>query len=534
MKNICTVFVLFLFAGGLRSDSTSTLGAAEEVSVPRWQPHDFSFTVDAVVANPFTAEFSAVVTGPNGKSFKLPGFFDGNATWKIRVSPTAEGYWSLKTTSDLPALDGKNAAFTCVKNSDPKNHGVLLVDKENPHHFVFEDGSRFFMQAYEYDWLWALDTDKPDVPTVGKSLDLLAQHGFNYVILNTYAHDTKWRKGTTGSDDYGPPKTFPWAGSNDAPDHSRMNLVYWQHYDRIIAAMMQRGIQAHILIKVYNKSVNWPSNGSNEEKLFFRWLMARYAAYPNVIWDFAKEAHNEKDLSYKQQWLKYIRATDPYGHLVTVHDDDIANDSGAYDSLTDYRADQHHQDQKGRSDHATILFQRERRAWPLANLESDYECGPQGLNDKTYGKSMTPEATLRTLWDIAMAGGYTGYYYTYTAWDVIRPLDVPQGYSYMKHFGDFWRSTAYWKLEPSDSLVSSGWCLFQPGREYIVYQGQSQAFTLDIAGAASTLTGEWFDPQTGKRFAAGQFKSGTNKVTPPADWNESPLVLHLKTIANRK
>lgn len=144
------------------------------------------------------------------------------------------------------------------------------------------------------------------------------------------------------------------------------------------------------------------------------------------------------------------------------------------------------------------------------------------------------EATLRTLWDIAMAGGYTGYYYTFMAWDVIRPLDVPQGYSYMKHFGDFWRSTEYWKLEPSDSLVSSGWCLAQPEREYIVYQGQSQAFTLDIASAASTLTGEWFDPQTGKRFAAGQFKSGTNKVIPPADWNESPLVLHLKTIDNRK
>lgn len=143
-------------------------------------------------------------------------------------------------------------------------------------------------------------------------------------------------------------------------------------------------------------------------------------------------------------------------------------------------------------------------------------------------------ATLRTVWDISMAGGYTDYYYTYTAWDVIRPLDVPRGYTYMTHFGDFWRSTEYWKLEPSDSLVSSGWCLAQPGREYAVYQGQSQAFTLEIAGAASTLSGEWFDPQTGKRVPAGQFKSGTNKLKPPADWSTSPLVLHLKTIANRK
>ena len=91
-----------------------------------------------------------------------------------------------------------------MKNANPKVHGVLRVDKEHPHHFIFDDGTRFFMQGYEYDWLWALDMDKPGVPTVEQSLDLLARHGFNYVILNSYAHDTNWRKGRSGPDDYGP------------------------------------------------------------------------------------------------------------------------------------------------------------------------------------------------------------------------------------------------------------------------------------------------------------------------------------------
>ena len=307
-----------------------------------------------------------------------------------------------------------------------------------------------------------------------------------------------------------------------------MNLDYWQHYDRVMTALLERGMQAHVFIKVYNKSVKWPEKGSSEEKLFFRWLLARYSAYPNIIWDFAKEAHNEKTLAYKQGWLKYIRATDPYRHLVSVHDDDAANDSGEYDELTDFRTDQHHEQQKGRSDHDTILAQRKRRAWPVANVESDYECGPGGVNDKTYSKAMTPEATARTLWSIAMAGGYTAYYYTYTAWDVIRPLDVPVGYAYMKHFGDFWRATEFWKLEPADSLVSSGWCLAQPGREYVVYQGTAQPFTVEIAKADSGLTGEWFNPMTGKRSAAGQFQNGTSKLLPPADWGDAPLVLHLR------
>jgi hypothetical protein len=117
---------------------------------------------------------------------------------------------------------------------------------------------------------------------------------------------------------------------------------FWQHYDRVMTALSDRGIQAHMLMKVYNKQVKWPARGSEEEKLFFRWLVARYAAYPNVIWDFSKEAHNEKDLPYKQGVLKYIRKLDPYHHLMTVHDDDQVNDRGAYDELTDLRADQQH------------------------------------------------------------------------------------------------------------------------------------------------------------------------------------------------
>lgn len=507
------------------------------LDVPRWQPQEFSFTAKTDVANPFMLPFSATVTAPDGKTFSTPGFFDGNGTWKIRVSPNTEGNWSLVTKSEVRELDGKTADFICVKNTNPTAHGMLRVDKAHPHHFIFEDGTRFFMQGYEYDWLWALDMDKPGVPTVEATLDLIAKHGFNYVIINSYAHDTKWREGKTGPDDFGPSLLYPWEGTNDQHDQSRMNLAYWQHYDRVMTALAQRGIQAHMLIKVYNKQVKWPAHGSDEEKLFFRWLVARYAAYPNIIWDFSKEAHNEKDVGYKQGWLKWLRENDPYHHLVTVHDDDKANDSGAYDDLTDFRADQHHGNdtevqtvgKNGNrigSNRDKILAQRARRAWPVANVESDYECGPGGENDKTYGHAQLPNDMMDTLWKIAMAGGYTAYYYTYTAWDVVRPLDVPPGYAMMKHFGDFWRSTEFWALEPSDKLVSTGHCLANSGSEYVIFHKLPVPFTLDISGAESPLKAEWFNPRTGKRAAAGMLNNGSAKLTPPADWGDVPLVLH--------
>lgn len=504
---------------------TAASPTVNALDVPRWQPHDFSFTAKSEAPNPFQIPFSATVSGPGRIVLSVPGFYDGNGTWKVRVSPTVEGPWSLVTKSDVTELDGRQAAFTCVANANPNLHGPLRVDKANPHHFVFEDGARFFLQGYEYDWLWALDMGAPGVPTVETSLDLLARHGFNYVILNSYAHDTGWRKDKAGPDDYGPPARYAWEGSNEAPDHSRMNLAFWQHYDRVMEALHQRGIQAHMLMKVYNKQVKWPARGSAEDDLFFRWLIARYAAYPNVIWDFSKEAHNEKDADYKFGRLRFLRANDPYRRLVTVHDDDKLNDSGALDELTDFRADQQHANWR-----AVILRQRARRAWPVVNVEFGYEHGPGGLDDKTYGTTQEPEEVVRRAWEIAMAGGYTAYYYTYTAWDVVRPLDVPLGYAYFKHFGDFWRSTEFWKLEPADALVGDGWCLAIPGREYVVFQNTAAPFTLKIAGAKSPMTAEWFNSHTGRRIAAGSFNNGVANLTPPAAWGKAPLVLHVQAL----
>jgi hypothetical protein len=494
-----------------------------DASVPLWQPHDFEFKADAKTSNPFVVAFSAKVISPGGQSFSIPGFYDGNGTWNVRVSPTVKGKWKIVTKSELPELNGRNVTFDCVNNTNPKVHGELRIDKKHSHHFIFDDGAHIFMQGYEYDWLWALDMDKPDIPTVDKTLDLISSYGFNYVILDSYAYDTKWREGKTGPDDYGPPLMCPWEGSNENPDYSRMNLAYWKHYDKVINALYERGMEAHIFIKVYNKMVKWPPHNSAEEIIFFTWLIARYSAYPNIIWDFSKEAQKEKDFVYKQNCLKFIRATDPYHHLITVHDDDSAYVKGAYDSLTDFRADQQH-----RNYHATILKERAQRDWPVANVESDYECGPGGVKDKTYGSAQTTDKTIRTLWEIVMAGGYTAYYYTYTAWDVIRPLDVPPGYEDMKHFGDFWRSTNYWILQPSDSLVSEGYCLADKGREYVVYLNEAKPFILRINNAAENLTAEWFNPFTGKTQTAGSYENGLAKINPPEDWGSSPVILHLK------
>ncbi len=473
-----------------------------QADVPQWEPHDIAFTSATQHENPFTVRLAATASGPNGESLRLTGFYDGDGTWKVRLAPLSLGQWELTTESDDPELNGKSATVECVANPNDAVHGGLLIDPANPHHFVWEDGTRYLFLAYECDWLWALDTDDPELPTVNAFLDKLDEHGFNHILLNGYAHDCGWREGTTGPDDYGPPPMYAWLGTNDEPDHSQFNIEYWQHYDRMMRALYERGIVAHIMIKVYNKRVNWPTRAGAEDDMYFRWMVARYGAYPNVVWSFSKESHNERDLDYKLGRVRIVRETDAYRRLVTTHDDDAAYKMGYYDNFLDFRTDQQHGDWRD-----VILAQRERRKWPVFNSEYGYEHGPGGMEDKT-------------------AGGYGAYYYTYTAWDVIRPEDTPPGYTYCKHLSDFFAGAGYWLMEPASDHVSAGDCLARPGEEYVVYLDEAEPFTLTVE-APGPLAAEWFHPLTGERVAADPVAPGTAELTPPDGWADGPVALHV-------
>lgn len=49
---------------------------------------------------------------------------------------------------------------------------------------------------------------------------------------------------------------------------------------------------------------------------------------------------------------------------------------------------------------------------------------------------------------------------------------------------------------PRGDLASTRYCLAVPGREYLVYQPEQGAFTVDLRGASGRFTVEWFAPAT--------------------------------------
>jgi hypothetical protein len=511
-------------AGGSGGGVTPTGGSGGTAgsAIELWHPTDLVFT--GASTSQLIDALSATFTGPAGRTINVPGFYDGASSWKIRFAPTAQGDWSYNTSSTVAALNGKTGTLHCVANTNPLVHGPLRVDATYPHSFKYDDGAPFILMGFEADWLGLMDFGDATIPHAKALIDIYASSGFNEVLMNVFAYDTTWKAGKTSAEDFGPPAAYPWKGSNAAPDYTQMNPTFFGSYDQVVRYLFDHGIVAHIMFKVYNKGVNWPVNGSPEDDLYFKYVLARYQAFPNILWTFAKESNNEPDVAYKSGRIKLIRAQDGYHHPVSTHTDEAYYASSASNGLLDFRTDQNTQG----TWYGTVISQRNADAWPVFNSEFDYEIGNDG--GRTYSRASDKLTVFKKACEITMAGGYFGYYYTYHAWDVVRTSEVPGGLGYYKNLYGMLTTTRWPELGPSDNLINNAadgrHCLAKEGAEYLVYLAGAGTASLTVrqVPAGATLMGKWVDLITGQEQSIAGLGNGQATLTNP--WSD-PAIAHL-------
>ncbi len=472
----------------------------DTINTSVYLPVDITIQGDSCLDNPFFVDVRGVFSGPNGESMVIPGFYNGRS-WIVRFSPTTPGEWIYRIISQHLTLDGAEGTVRVGENGNGNIHGRLLINPSHPHHFVYEDGTPYFLFAYEADWLWAPGLGDPEIVKVRELIDQIKDYGFNHILVNVYAHDCTWRSGKTSDRDYGPPDLYAWEGSNEKPDHSRLNSFFFENFDRMMRYLLENGIVAHIMYKVYNKMVNWPERNSPEEDLYFRYVTARYQAFPNVLWSFAKESKNEPDKAYLANRIHYVCALDAYEHPITTHDDQIFYAAEDWNRTIDFCTLQIHDEF-----YLSALREREKRAWPIFNSEFGYEHGPGGPEDLTYRVGQCPEELIRRAYDVVMAGAYPAYYYTYTAWDVIDYSHVPPGYGYFKILYDLFTSLEWWNLQPHPEFCKGpARCLAIPGRQYLFYlkePSDRRAHIMARVDALSEYTGFFMNIYTGERTKA--------------------------------
>ena len=305
--------------------SLNVFSKEQTYTCEKWQVIDLEFEAKIKTNNPFTVQFGAELKNESGQTMNIPGFYNDNNIWVIRFCPPEEGTWTFKTYSSNSKLTGKVGSVKVSANTKPDEHGPIVISKKDKQKFEYADGTPYFLLAFELDWLFALDAENKDgIPRTEEIVGEIAKNGFNQVVMNVYAYDAMWgdRSQLKPEHNYVAPKVFPYGGTNENPDYSTLNIDFFKHLDRVIEHLDDKEVISHLMIYVWNKKVNWPKPESEADNLYFDYVVKRYQAYPNLIWDISKEAlaYGRDDMNYITRRIDRLRKMDGHGRLLSVHD----------------------------------------------------------------------------------------------------------------------------------------------------------------------------------------------------------------------
>jgi hypothetical protein len=453
----------------------------------------------------------------------IPAFYDGQQTYRLRFSPPAAGQWSYTTFSSLPELAGRSETLNVSDNEAAP--GPLMIDPVHPKRFIYANGEPAFINSFELDWLFALDYDNSDgIPKTRELVSYLKEQGVNQLILNVYAYDAEWgeKELIKPEHNFARPAAFPWGGSNDDPNHDVLNLEFFQRFDRVMAFLNEENMLAHLMIYVWNKQVNWPELGSPADDRYFEQVVKRYQAYPNILWNFGKEAlsYNYTDAEHVASRMRELRRHDGHDRLMTVHDFHFFAD---YPELVDYVAVQ---------SWTAALYEQMRQLQesfpdkPVFNIEhGGYVEGPNAVFEGAY---TDPIVCLERNYLCALAGVYSNHYWQNLAWYQIiyNPWEQAEGeqpnLAYIRYMTDFFEEQNFNELSSNPDL-SVGYSLMNADSSHYIFYLPAGG---DVKGGmgpflkGKRVSIQFFDPLTGRYSEATerQQNSGWLKLESPAEW----------------
>lgn len=503
---------------------------AQNYSAEKWQVIDMVFKSRKAVPEPLLTGFNVTLRHESGQILEIPGFWNGTNEFVIRFSPSLEGKWLYQIHSSIPGLSGKKGEILVTPATKPNRKGAVRVSADNRQRFVYEDGTTYFPMAFEIDWLFAIDAlNKQDIPNTRQIVAALQKHKFNKVIMNVYAYDAGWgeREKIDPRYNFAAPEIFPFGGTNKEPDYTTLNIDFFKHLDRVLMHLHENEIVSHLMIYVWNKKVNWPKPGSAEDNLFFEYVVKRYQAFPNLIWDISKEAlaYGMDDMDYIAERIDRLRKLDAYKRLVTVHDYSFCR---AYPNKVDFVSIQ---EWRPNLYNEMIEVAGRHLDKPIFNVEhGGYE---QTMHTIFHGAYVDPEVVLERTYTCLFAGTYSTYYWQNTSWYelVYDPFSLPAEkqphFKYYKNLMDFFGKYDYNKLTAKQYFYSP-YCLTDNKKLFIYllpYGTYSLEGTPDIQVQQKQVEIQWFNPLTGEYTETVKRKMGSwTGISKPASM-DSPFCL---------
>ncbi|MET8976409.1 DUF5605 domain-containing protein [Streptomyces sp. NPDC004539] len=345
--------------------------------------------------NPFTDVTLTAEFRLGERTLTAHGFHDGDGVHRIRFLPDEEGTWTFRTTSNARSLDTLTGSLDCGP-ALPGDHGPVRV---HGFHFRHADGTRH-LPVGTTAYAWTHQGDALEEQT----LRTLAGSPFNKVRMCVFPKAYLFNTNE--------PPRYPFAGSReDGWDFTRPDPAYFRRLEQRIEQLGELGIEADLILFHPYDRWGFSDMGPVADDRYLRYVVSRLAAYPNVWWSLANEYDLmwSKDTAHWHRAAATVRAHDPHGHLLGVH-----NCQEFWDNSVDWVT--HSSVQRVDVYRTAENTDDWRTRWGKPVVVD--ECGYEGDIDQGWG-NLTPEEMVRRCWEGAVRGGYVAHGETYLADDEI-------------------------------------------------------------------------------------------------------------------
>ncbi|MFC9333215.1 DUF5605 domain-containing protein [Arthrobacter sp. NPDC057009] len=382
---------------GYEPDSVETGSAAAEypAEARKWQRFELTLQGSSH-GNPFTDVDLHATFSSGDRTLRVPGFYDGNGTYRIRLLVPAEGGWSFTTESNARSLDQITGSFTAA-GTEPASRGVVRV--ADKFHFAYDDGTPY-LPVGTTSYVWTHQGNELEEQTLAS----LKSGPFNKMRMCVFPKSYLFNENEPG--------IYPYEGSlQEGFDYTRPNPAYYHHLERRISQLEELGVEADlILFHAYDR---WGFSTMNAaaDDLYVKYVTARLASHRNIWWSLA----NEYDLMFEkttEDWERFaaiVQENDPNQHLLSIH-----NCREFYDHSRPWVT---HCSIQRRDIYKTAEMTTEWREQYGKPVVID-ECAYEGNIDQGWG-NITGEEMTRRFWEGAIRGGYVGHGETY-----VHPEDI--------------------------------------------------------------------------------------------------------------
>jgi hypothetical protein len=507
MRPAVLTCAVICFAATFCGDAVA--GEYADDTVGLWDRFERTVPNDRSYSDPYRdVTLNVTYTKPDGSRVRFWGFHDGGSRWIIRFMPDQLGPWKYRAefSDGSPGISG---TFTCVESDLP---GMISKDETNPVWFGYKGGAHELVRSFHIgDRFFAVNWPDKDRK---RFLDWATRQGYNMLSIASHYLNRDSEGRGKGWD-----TPALWNSTTRRPDPREYHKA-----EVILDDLSARRILVYPFAGFLGRDSHRPTDPA-DRTLYIRYTLARFGCYWNLLFNLAGPEPLLRGKPFLAADLDSlgaeIKKLDVFGHLLSVHNrtgDDQFKDKPYtdYGILQGPKTTDRTKLSRGvlKNHHPDKPLYVQETLWPGNKYHPKYS--DEDIRKNAYVLIMSATAINFADMNGNSSSGFSG------------TMDFSQKrqkrHDIIKRVWDFFETIPFWRMTPNQNLVDNGYCLAEPGWQYLVYLESPGKVIVETA--PGTYTVRWIDARnTARTINAGTIAEPESLKSPP---NGDDWLLYLK------